>query len=47
MVDGLRMNLSTKGKVLSADKFGKLKTFFQMIGIIVLFIIHSQPTSNY
>lgn len=47
MVDGLRMNLSTKGKVLAADKSGKLKTFFQMIGIIVLFIVHSQPTANY
>ncbi|BDV03371.1 MAG: CDP-diacylglycerol--glycerol-3-phosphate 3-phosphatidyltransferase [Candidatus Hepatoplasma scabrum] len=48
MVDGLRMNLSTKGKVLSAQKSGKWKTFFQIIGIIVLFLIHSQPNlDNY
>ena len=44
MVDGLRMNLSSKGKVLAADKYGKLKTIFQMIGISVLFIFHPEPT---
>jgi CDP-diacylglycerol--glycerol-3-phosphate 3-phosphatidyltransferase len=38
MVEGLRMNLSSKGKVLAADKYGKLKTVLQMLGLMVLFI---------
>ncbi|NOQ50050.1 MAG: CDP-diacylglycerol--glycerol-3-phosphate 3-phosphatidyltransferase [Mycoplasmataceae bacterium] len=37
LVDGLRMHLATQGKVVSAGIFGKWKTFFQMIGLIVLF----------
>lgn len=46
MIDGLRMTLSAKGKVLDAKKSGKLKTFFQIIGILVLFLVHSQPNLN-
>ncbi len=46
MVDGLRMNLSSKGKVLSADRYGKLKTIFQMLGITILFIFHPLPNNN-
>ncbi len=44
LVDGLRMNLSTKNIVLPADKLGKLKTIFQMLGLLLLFIYH--PISN-
>ncbi len=44
LVDGLRMNLSSKGVVLPADKLGKLKTVFQMVGLSLLFIYH--PISN-
>lgn len=46
MVDGLRMNLATKGKVLAADKYGKLKTVFQMFGILLLFIFHPAATTS-
>ncbi len=45
LVDGLRMNLSSKGVVLPADKLGKLKTVFQMVGLSLLFIYH--PISNF
>lgn len=44
LVDGLRGMLATKNIVLAADKFGKLKTIFQMIGLILLFFI--APTIN-
>ena len=37
-VDGLRMVATTKGKVLAANKFGKLKTVLQMIVIPILFL---------
>lgn len=40
MVDGLRMSVASNGKVLSANKIGKFKTFFQVIGISILFIFH-------
>ena len=40
LVDGLRMMLASDGIVLSADRFGKLKTLFQMIGLTLLFFIH-------
>ena len=34
MVTGLRMLATKQGKVISADKFGKLKTFLQMIMLL-------------
>lgn len=37
-VDGLRMVATTKGKVLAANKFGKLKTVLQMIVIPILYL---------
>lgn len=43
LVDGLRMLLaSEKSIALSADKWGKLKTIFQMIGLTLLFFVHFQ-----
>jgi CDP-diacylglycerol--glycerol-3-phosphate 3-phosphatidyltransferase len=39
MVEGLRMNLASKGKVLAADKYGKLKTVLQMLGLMLLFFL--------
>lgn len=39
LVDGLRMLLSSQGVVLSAKRLGKLKTLFQMIGLILLFFV--------
>ena len=45
LVDGLRIHLSTKSITLSAKKWGKLKTLFQFIGLIVLFIIFSPRES--
>ena len=38
MVDGLRINMSMQGKVLSAQKLGKYKTMFQFIGLSLLFV---------
>lgn len=38
LVDGLRMNLSINQQVLSASRMGKWKTFFEMIGIVIIFI---------
>ncbi len=40
LVDGLRMMLASDGIVLAADRYGKLKTLFQMIGLTLLFFIH-------
>lgn len=37
-VDGLRMVATTKGKVLAANKFGKLKTVLQMIVIPIVYL---------
>jgi len=44
LVDGLRMLLSSKGIVLSAKRLGKLKTLFQMIGLILMFFVF--PLNN-
>ncbi|MFV0498783.1 MAG: CDP-diacylglycerol--glycerol-3-phosphate 3-phosphatidyltransferase [Bacilli bacterium] len=42
IVDVIRMIVSSKGKVIAASKYGKLKTVFQMVGIsLVLF--HNYP----
>ncbi|MBQ0064752.1 MAG: CDP-diacylglycerol--glycerol-3-phosphate 3-phosphatidyltransferase [Firmicutes bacterium] len=38
IVDGLRMTASSKGKVVSAGIFGKLKTVLQMFAIIFLLL---------
>ena len=45
LVDGLRMMLSSQGEILSAKKLGKLKTLFQMIGLILMFFVF--PIPNY
>lgn len=37
-VDGLRMIATNKGKVLAANKYGKLKTVLQMIVIPILYL---------
>ncbi len=44
LVDGLRMMLASQGIVLAANKLGKLKTLFQMIGLIILFFVF--PINN-
>ncbi len=38
MVDSVRLLASSKGKVIAADIWGKLKTFFQMVSIIMLLV---------
>ena len=38
MVSGFRIVAASRGLVLAADKSGKIKTFFQDIGIIVLLV---------
>ncbi len=42
LVDGLRMMLASNNVVLAADKWGKLKTIFQMIGLTLLYFAHTQ-----
>lgn len=36
MVDAIRMIASSSGKIIAAGKYGKYKTFSQMIGIILV-----------
>ncbi len=43
MVDGLRMNLAASGEVMPAGIYGKLKTVFQMLGLMLLFIPALHP----
>ncbi len=43
LVDGLRMMLASNNVVLAADKLGKLKTVFQMLGLSLLYFVHIQP----
>lgn len=47
LVDGLRMMLASENVVLAADKWGKLKTIFQMIGLTILYFAHIQPNNFY
>lgn len=44
LVDGSRIKAASDGTIVSAKIFGKLKTFFQMFGISLLFIYHPEPT---
>lgn len=44
IVDGLRMNASSKGKVVAAGMMGKLKTVLQMLAIIVI-LLNNYPFS--
>ncbi|MCL8212813.1 CDP-diacylglycerol--glycerol-3-phosphate 3-phosphatidyltransferase [Mesoplasma whartonense] len=39
-VDFIRMNLASKGVTLGAGIYGKLKTVFQMVGLVLLFFIN-------
>ncbi len=45
LVDGIRMQMASKGNTLAAQKYGKYKTFFQFIGLTLLFVVYS-PTQN-
>ncbi len=45
LVDGIRMQMAQSGVTLSAQRWGKYKTMFQFIGLIVLFIVFS-PTDE-
>lgn len=48
IVDASRIYAASKGKVVAADVYGKLKTIFQMLGIIViLFLFNETSTSIY
>lgn len=47
LVDGLRMMLASNDIVLAADKWGKLKTIFQMIGLTIVFFYHPVPFVNF
>ena len=38
MISGFRMVAASKGKVLAADKAGKIKTFTQDIAIVALLV---------
>lgn len=39
IVDGMKMFASSKGTVVGADIFGKLKTIFQMVALIFVFFV--------
>ncbi len=47
LVDGLRMMLASNDVILSANLWGKLKTIFQMIGLTILFFIHSDVNGDF
>lgn len=42
IIDVVRQILATKGTVMAADKYGKIKAAVQMVGIIILFFINWQ-----
>lgn len=44
LVDGLRMVLASNGTVIAANRWGKLKTIFQMTGLSLLFFVHANAT---
>ncbi len=46
LVDGLRMMLASENIVLAADRWGKLKTIFQMVGLTLLFFVHVESSIN-
>ncbi len=52
IVDVIRMITASKGEVVSASKFGKLKTVFQMVGISLMlmynfpFVFFNIPADN-
>ncbi|OAV64798.1 CDP-diacylglycerol--glycerol-3-phosphate 3-phosphatidyltransferase [Bacteroidales bacterium Barb6] len=47
IVDASRMHASSKGIVVPANMYGKLKTVTQMVGIIfIYFIFHGQVFDN-
>ncbi len=45
LVDGLRMMLASENIVLAADKWGKLKTIFQMLGLTLIFFVHNETST--
>lgn len=44
LVDGLRMMLAANDVVLAADKWGKLKTIFQMVGLTMIYFLHQETS---
>jgi CDP-diacylglycerol--glycerol-3-phosphate 3-phosphatidyltransferase len=46
IVDASRMYASTKGKVVAANIWGKLKTVFQMIAIILILLSFGIVSNN-
>ncbi len=47
IVDGIRMAMSSKGKVIAASKLGKWKTAFQMIGLMLLFVCYPASQNGF
>lgn len=47
VVDAIRMYCSTRKLVIDAGWFGKWKTFFQMLGILVLSFVFYVPSNQY
>ncbi|MGM0641516.1 MAG: CDP-diacylglycerol--glycerol-3-phosphate 3-phosphatidyltransferase [Thermotogota bacterium] len=42
-VSGMRMFLASKNVVIAADKFGKLKTFLQIVSILYAYLFINEP----
>ncbi len=46
LVEGLRISVSSQGKVLAADKLGKMKTLWQFIGLTILFVWYPESVTS-
>jgi CDP-diacylglycerol--glycerol-3-phosphate 3-phosphatidyltransferase len=46
IVDALRMYASSQKKVIPANMFGKLKTIFQMLAIMIIFFIFNGTNTS-
>lgn len=47
IVDASRMYAASKGKVVAADVYGKAKTIFQMLGIILILFFFDERSSSF
>jgi CDP-diacylglycerol--glycerol-3-phosphate 3-phosphatidyltransferase len=46
IVDALRMSAANQNKVIAANIFGKLKTIFQMVALILMFFVFNHNSEG-